>query len=218
MRSIENIRATLSEMGNFSHTTDKFQNDLLHHARAFASHGNCLIEVGCYRGGLTSQFAWLAKQLGQHLHVIDIDPGYLYVAKESVQATSDDSNVSFHLCDFATFIQGEGRDINPSFALIDGDHYYNGVVADIKALLSMPIRPYGVAFHDYSLRHADPELSEIRVDLALKDTLGPDFPHTKIGEVSREGGPLRTKPGNDNSHFHELAVSEGVLIEFRSLK
>ena len=217
MDQIQEIRQQLSKLGNFSHTTDKFQNDLLHHARAYSTEGNCLIEVGCYRGGLTAQFAWLGKQLGQHVHVIDIDPGYLQVARESVQETTDESNVTFHLCDFATFIKGDGRGINPSFALIDGDHYYKGVVADITALLSMQTRPAGVAFHDFSLRYADPELSQIRVDLALKDTLGHDFPHTPIGELSRQGGPLRTKPGADNSHFHQEGFSEGVLVEFRKL-
>ncbi|ANN79909.1 class I SAM-dependent methyltransferase [Bordetella flabilis] len=217
MGSINTVRKTLNEMGNHSHTTQKFQDDLLDYISAYATQGDCLIEVGCFRGGLTAQFAWLGKQLGQHVHVIDIDPGYMQIAGEAIEATSDTSNVSFHLCDFTTFVNGEGRDIRPSFALIDGDHYYDGVVADIKALLSMKTRPAGVAFHDFSLRYADPDLSKIRVDLALTDTLGKDFPHRKLGEISREGGPLRTKPQDDNSHYHEVGYSEGVLVEFRKL-
>lgn len=214
---IDTVRETLNRMGNHSHTTEKFQNDLLRYADLFSSQGTSLIEVGCFRGGLTAQFAWVGKQLGQHLHVIDIDAGYLQVAREAVLATTDASNVSFHLCDLATFIRDEGSEIRPSFALIDGDHFYKGVVADIRALLSMSIRPYGVAFHDYSLRYGDPALAEVRVDRALKDTLGHDFPHVKIGELSRLGGPLRTSPQGSDTHFHEIDCSEGVLVEFRSL-
>jgi hypothetical protein len=101
--------------------------------------------------------------------------------------------------------------------LIDGDHFYKGVVADIRALLAMRTRPFGVAFHGYSLRYANPEGAEIRVDRALHDTLGQNFPHLKIGETSRPGGPLQTAPRPDDPHYHEIGCSEGVLIEFRSL-
>jgi SAM-dependent methyltransferase len=214
--TLTSIRATLAAMGNHSHTTEKFQSDLMDYARAYSKEGDCLIEVGCFRGGLTAQFAAIGKELGQHLHVVDIDPGYLEVARQSVQSTTGDDNVSFHLCDLATFAQGAGKGIRVSLALIDGDHYYNGVVADVRALLAMVPRPYGVAFHDYSLRYAIPEGKDIRVDRAIHDTLGRDFPHVRIGEISRIGGPLRHEPREDG-HFHEVGVSEGVLVEFRKL-
>jgi hypothetical protein len=218
MQSLDAIRRRLVARGNHSHTTDKFQNDLMHYADTFASHGDTIIEVGCFRGGLTAQFAWIGKRLGQHVHVIDIDAGYLEIARQSVEATTDISNVSFHLCDLATFSQGVGRDVRSSLTLIDGDHFYTGVVADVRALLAMRTRPFSVAFHDYSLRYSSPEGADIRVDRALHDTLGPDFPHIRIGEVSRPDGPLRHAPENgDDRHFHEPGVSEGVLIEFRCL-
>ena len=217
MLNLADARQKLLAMGNHSHTTDRFQDDLLHYADVFAPQGDALIEVGCFRGGLTAQFALVGKRLGQHLHVVDIDPGYLNVARESVEAVADAEHVTFHLCDFTTFTQGVGRDVRSSLTLIDGDHYYNGVVADIRALLAMPTRPFGVAFHDYSLRYASPELSEIRVDRALHDTLGADFPHVPIGEVSRPGGPLRTRPLGQDTHFHQEGCSEGVLVEFRNL-
>ncbi|MDB5415458.1 MAG: hypothetical protein JWR10_3793 [Rubritepida sp.] len=217
MLSLLAAREKLRELGNHSHTTEKFQNDLVHYAEAFASQGNSLIEVGCFRGGLTAQLALIGKRLGQHLHVVDIDAGYLEVARQSVKAISGTRNVTFHLCDFATFTKRAGRKVRSSLTLIDGDHYYKGVVADIRALLAMPIRPFGVAFHDYSLRYASPELSEIRVDRALHDTLGEDFPHIPIGEMSRPGGPLQMNPAGKDVHFHQEGCSEGVLIEFRNL-
>ncbi|ODT05569.1 MAG: hypothetical protein ABS58_15105 [Mesorhizobium sp. SCN 65-20] len=215
-QTLEQIRSTLAAMGNHSHTTEKFQNDLMKAARSYAGEGNILVEVGCFRGGLTAQFAAIGKELNQHLHVIDIDPGYMEVARQSVEATTGTENVTFHLCDLATFAQKAGKGANISLALIDGDHFYNGVVADIRALLSMKPKPYGVAFHDYSLRYATPEGKDIRVDRAIRDTLGHDFPHVQIGEISRPGGPLRTEPGQDG-HFHEVGASEGVLVELRNL-
>lgn len=214
---LDGVRRTLSAMGNHSHTTDRFQQDLRRCIESFAGHGDCLIEVGCYRGGMTAQFAWLGRRLGQHVHVVDIDPGYLEVARQSVEATSELGHVSFHLCDFAAFARDAGAGIRPSFALIDGDHRYDGVVADIRALQAMPTPPHGVAFHDYSLRYASEELADVRVDRALHDTLGEDVPHLPLGEVSRAGGPLRTAPRGADRHFHALGFSEGVLLEFRNL-
>src|SRR4051812_44813381 len=152
--TLASIRSKLAGMGNHSHTTDKFQNDLMGYAYRFAGEGDSLIEVGCFRGGLTAQFAEVGKQLNKHVHVIDIDPGYLEVAKQSAEATSGTENVSFHLCNLPAFVEGIGKGVNVSLALIDGDHSYDGVVADLRALLSMAPRPFAVAFHDFSLRYA----------------------------------------------------------------
>lgn len=209
-------RATLSAMGNYSHTTNKFQDDLMSYAEDFADQGDCIIEVGCFRGGLTAQFALIGKRLGLHVHVIDIDSGHLEITRQSVAATSGAENVSFHLCDLDTFVKGPGADVRPSLALIDGDHSYRGVVTDIRSLLAMRTRPYGVAFHDYSLRWADDSV-EIGVNRAIHDMLGSDFPHVPIGEISREGGALQTSPRDGDQHYHEIGHSEGVMVEFRKL-
>jgi hypothetical protein len=207
----------LQAVGNHSHTSRKFQDDLIHHANAFAAHGNCLIEVGCYRGGLTAQFAAVAAALGQEVHVIDIDEHYLEVARGSVQTTVGTENVTFHLCDLTTFAAKATKEIRPSLVLIDGDNRYAGVIADIRALFAMPARPFAAAFHDFSLRHATPDLADVRVDLALKDTLGKRFPHTPIGELARAGGFLTITPGDDG-HYHETGYPEGVLVKCARLK
>jgi hypothetical protein len=209
---IEAVRDKLVEIGNYSHTSTKFQDDLINCARAFAGQGNCLIEVGCFRGGLTAQFAAIAQVLGQEVHVIDIDAGYLEVAQQSVQTTVGATNVAFHLSDFAAFAARADERIRASLVLIDGDHRYAGVVADIHALFAMPVRPFAAAFHDFSLRYATPTLADVRVDRALSDSLGEGFPHTPIGEVARPGGFLTVTPGEDG-HYHELDCPEGVLVE-----
>jgi hypothetical protein len=213
---IQSIRAALLTSGNHSHTSPKFQDDLLMYAEAFSANGNCLIEVGCFRGGMTVQFASLAQRLKQHVHVIDIDQGYLDLTKQLVETMVGASNVTFHLCDLSTFVHGAGRDTRPTLILIDGDHRYDGVVADIRALYAMRTPPFAVAFHDFSLRYATVEGADVRVDRALRNTLGTDFPHIPIGEVSRIGGFLRTDPGADG-HYHEIGCPEGVLVEFREM-
>lgn len=205
------LRDQIQADGNFSNTTMAFQDDLLRYGEEFASRGNCFIEVGCLRGGMTAQLAALARDLGQKVHAIDIDPGFLSVARDTVAATVGEGHAEFHHMDFTRFVAEAGPEIRPSLVLIDGDHFYDGVVADIVALFAMKSVPYAAAFHDYSLRYSHPEGAGVRVDLALHDTLGRGFEHVPLGEVARDGGALRTIPGPDH-HFHELGKSEGVLI------
>lgn len=214
-QELERIRALLDAEGNHSHTSRKFQDDLLFYAKEFATCGNCLIEVGCFKGGLTAQLAYVARELGQRLEVIDIDSGYLEVARAAVKLAGK-VPVNFNHCDFSTFAAEAGSQVQPTLILIDGDHRYDGVTADIRALYDMRSRPFSAAFHDFSLRYTTEELSSVRVDRALVDAFGQNFQHNKIGEIAGAGQSLRTIPGEDG-HYHQAGYSEGVLVECRSL-
>jgi Methyltransferase domain len=212
------IRKALADTECHSHTSLKFQNDVLSFIETNITLGNSLIEVGCYRGGFSTQLAYMANRHGKSVHIIDIDPHYLDQAKSSiVDHVGFTNTVQYHLMDFpafaATIIGGK---IEPILVLVDGDHRYDAVVADIKALYTLENRPIGAAFHDYSLRYPAPEQADVRVDLAIMDMLGKDFVHEQIGEIAREGGPLRIYPEEaSHFHFHEVGYSEGVLIEPR---
>lgn len=210
-QQIEKIRFALTTQGSHSHTSQEFQDDLLFYAHKFAGHGNCLIEVGCFRGGMTAQFAYVARKFGQGLEVIDINADYLKLAREAVSLAGSDTLVNYHHCDLAAFVATSGSQIRPTLVLIDGDHRYDGVSADIRALYKMKTRPFAAAFHDFSLRYITPELASVRVDKALVDAFGPDFPHVKIGEIAGIGKTLRTVPSADG-HYHEIGKPEGVLI------
>ena len=209
---ISTIRRQIADLDRRSASSETFQDDLIRFGREFAQRGNCLIEVGCYHGGMTAQFAALACELGQKVHVVDIDSHYLSVARDTVERLSLSDYAVFHQMNFQTFAETAESGCHAILVLIDGDHFYNGVVADIRALYSFRHLPYAAAFHDYSLRYANPEGADIRVDRALHDILGIDFKRVPIGELSREGGTLRTAPGDDH-HFHELGQYEGVMIK-----
>jgi Methyltransferase domain len=213
---LDRIRARLAAEGNHSHTTLKFQDDLLFFANKFAAHGNCVIEVGCWRGGMSAQLAYLARKLGQRFEIIDIDANNLEYARAAVEMAGSSDSVGFHHSDFQSFVATADPKIRPTLVFIDADHRYDAVVADIRTLYSMSSRPYSAAFHDFSLRYSTPELADVRVDLALLHAFGQDFQHIKIGTIAVPGGALRIAPEADG-YYHELGYSEGVLIECQTM-
>jgi hypothetical protein len=213
---LERIRARLIAEKNFSHTSEKFQDDLLFFASKFAAHGNTMIEVGCWKGGLSAQFAYLARKLGQRFVVIDTEADCLEHARAAVEMAGGSDSTRFHHGDFQSFVATVDPEIRPTLVLIDADHRYDAVVSDIRTLYSMPSRPYSAAFHDCSLRISTPELSNVRVDLALHHAFGEDFEHVEIGEIAGMGKYLRVTPAADG-HYHERGCSEGALIHCQTI-
>lgn len=211
MDGLETIRSRLAADGNHSHTSRKFQDDILSFAAANADKGNCIIEVGCWRGGLSAQLAHVAPTLGQRFVVVDLYEEALNHARAAVEMAG--AKADFHLGDFKSYVDTIDSGTKPTLVFIDADHRYDAVAADIRILYSMPTLPFAAAFHDYSLRylHSNAEMASVRVDLALKDALGPDFPHFKIGETIKPGGWIATSPAADG-HYHEIGCPEGVLI------
>src|SRR4029450_11327618 len=110
------------------------------------------------RGGLPPPLALVCRRLGKTLDVIYVDEQYGGITKGSVQAVTDDSHVRYYLGTFPQFVaEGRCRE-QVILTLIDADHRYDGVHRDITALYAMTPVPYGVAFHDFSLRYVTAEL------------------------------------------------------------
>lgn len=207
---IVRIREELVKMDQASHTSLKFQNDLLTFIEKNHAKGQSLIEVGCYKGGLTAQIAYAAKKFGLSFDVIDIDHAFINISANAIERVGLTGYVNFHAMDLASFVKNSPNYGTPALVFVDGDHQYDGVVADIRAIKAFPKTPYACAFHDFSLRYADGNLANVRVDLALYDEFGSDAPLVPIGEIAGDG-QLRTQPGEDR-HFHEIGKSEGVII------
>ncbi len=206
------IRKKMAEIGSTSHTSIKFQDDLLRWIAEAAPHGESIIEVGCYKGGLTSQIAYAAKQLGLVFDVIDIDHHYLNVAAAAVAAVGLQDYARFHAMDLASFVEKTGGQGKVALVFVDGEHRYHGVVADCRAIKTFSAIPHAAVFHDYSLRYADGELSDVRVDLGIKDEFGDSVRLVPIGELAgAPGSSLRTQPGEDR-HYHQIDTSEGVVV------
>jgi hypothetical protein len=210
-QTLAQIRRTLTQIERSSDTSAKFQDDLLGFIEQNHFNGFSVVEVGCYVGGLTAQLAFVAKKFNLEFDVIDIDPGYLNVAANTVDRVGLTECVRFHAIDLTSFVRNSPGYGKPTLVFVDADHRYDGVVTDIRAIKSFASRPYACAFHDFSLRYADGPLTDVRVDCAIMDEFGPGAPLTFIGEIAGQGTTLRTEPGADR-HFHEHGQSEGVLI------
>lgn len=207
------IREEIDAIGRFSHTSKKFQGDLLSFVEDNYERGTCLIEVGCFHGGLTVQLAHVAQKLGLLFDVVDISDQYLEIARDTASLFSLDGKIGFHKTTLTKFVSEERP--KPVLVFVDGDHRYEGVVADIRAIKGMVERPFACAFHDFSLRYADDSLSDVRVDKAILDEFGHDAPLRHIGEIAG-AGQLRTSPGEDR-HYHEFEQPEGVIVVLEGL-
>lgn len=208
--NLANLRQAIDQIDRSSHTSIKFQDDLIGFIISNKDRGGGIIEVGCYHGGLTAQLAYVAKETGLPFDVIDIDHHYLTVAADTVERVGLKGVASFHAMDLPTFLRNKTFTTSPLLVFVDGDHRYAGVVTDIRAIRTIRPAPFACAFHDFSLRYADGPLTDVRVDRAILDEFGSSVVLNPIGEIAG-AGKLRTVPAEDR-HFHETGKPEGVLI------
>jgi SAM-dependent methyltransferase len=211
---IGEIRAKLHAQGRHSWTTATFQNQLLSFIQLNAHRGDFVIEVGCARGGLTAQLAYLTDGLGKALYAVDVDQTMLDQAAQAVRESTGTIPDSTHFFrgDLRSFLSRPRMSDRCILAFIDGDHRYDGVIRDIRALVDSRLaRPLSIAFHDFSLRYDDESLADVRVDRAIRDALR-DETLMPIGELSGLSS-LVTEPSSETLRaYYERGGSEGVLV------
>jgi hypothetical protein len=220
MQTLDNLRLAIQESGNWSHTSIKYQNDVAKVLTEIFDNGDCVIEVGCYKGGLTAQLSFLLQQSNKPLIVIDIDSEMIRTTKELLGVHTLERNVEFFTGTLQQFIDKQLGDRKPSLIVIDGDHRYTGVIADIKAVESMKNKPGAIIFHDYSLRYTkNSGLTDVLVDRAIHDSWGDKIKVNLIGEKPEKGGLLNLKenPG-PSGHYFDEGGSEGALIYWHDIK
>jgi hypothetical protein len=210
---IDHIRSKLHAAGCQSWTSTTFQNQILSFVDLNAARGDYVIEIGCYRGGLTSQLSYLTSKLGKDLYVVDIDQTMLDNAAQAVRDSTGGIPESTHFFRgrLKDFLIQPGRSDRCLLAFVDGDHRYSGVIRDIRALVHGRLsRPLSIAFHDYALRH-DAALSDVRVDRAIRDTF-PDEVLTPLGDLAGLS-PLPTEPSSATKRaYYDKGGAEGVLV------
>ncbi len=97
-------------------------------------------------------------------------------------------------------------------AFLDGDHRYEGVTGDIRALvLSRLARPLSIAFHDYSLRSKDASLPDILVDKAIRDVLGHEVV-VPLGELAGLSSLVTEPSAETYQSYYDKGGVEGVLV------
>jgi Methyltransferase domain len=211
---IAEIRGKLHASGCYSWTSATFQNQLLSFIDLNAHRGDFVIEVGCARGGLTSQLSDLTNALEKELYVVDINQSMLDQAAASVRESTGSipNSTRFFRGNLKSFLARPRRSRRCILALIDGDHRYDGVAADIRALvLSRLARPLSIAFHDYALRSKDESLPDIRVDKAIRDVLGAEI-LIPLGELAGLSSLVTEPSAESHQAYYDKGGSEGVLV------
>ena len=181
-----------------------------------AGHAGGVVEVGCYLGGLTAQLAYACKVLGRPLFVIDINWSYLAKTAAALDQLGSPGPVTFFHGDLRSFCATMQIKPAPFLFVIDGDHRYSGVVSDLWSILtSYPDARYGV-FHDFSLRYDKASHQDVRVDRALMDTLGLDFPIHAFGKMAAPDSGFHLSPSPRDGHYHQEGQPEAALIDVRA--
>lgn len=204
------IRKVSQEMGCFSWTSQEYQDDILNYLIEKHGRGGGIIEVGCYKGGLSALLAFLCREYNLPFYTIDIDESSVKSTRNLLSALELLDGVVTHHGTLASFVKFENINVRPSLVILDGDHRYDAVVDDIANVYRLGKLPYAAAFHDFSLRH--PTSGE-KVNSAVKDCLG-DIPVRHIGARMDGRGKHPTKKNpSDDGHWWEVPGSEGAIVE-----
>jgi Methyltransferase domain len=211
---IGEIRSNLYANACHSWTSVTFQNQLLSFVELNAERGDFVIEVGCARGGMTSQLAFLTSELGKALYVVDVDQSMLDHAARAVKESTGSIPDSTHFFrgSLKSFLSQPRISDRCILAFIDGDHRYDGVIQDIRALLKGHLaRPLSIAFHDFSLRYDLESLANVRVDDAVRDALKNEV-LLPLGELSGLSSLTREPTSASQQAYYYNGGSEGVLV------
>jgi hypothetical protein len=130
--------------------------------------------------------------------------------KESTGSLPDSTH--FFQGDLGSFLSQTTTSDRCILVFIDGDHTYDGVLKDIRAILQSRLaRPLSIAFHDFALRYADDVAPNVRVDDAIFDALGNET-LMPMGDLSGLSS-LHCEPSSETfqSYIYK-GGSEGVLI------
>jgi len=210
---VNDIRQRGAEEKHGSQTTPAYQDDVL---RILESGGmdqpGDVIEVGCFLGGLTAQLAYACSVLNKTLHVVDVNVNYLAGAMHHLEGLGVSRNVVYFLGTLDSYLS-RTRFNDPLFlVVVDGDHSYEGVLADIKSVLKYQPVTRNLIFHDYSLRYNTPDMQHVRVDKAIIDAFDGVRDIRPVGSLACAEGPLKIVP-QPNGHYHEEGFHEGAHVE-----
>ena len=148
---LNKMRALLLKVGSKSSTSTTYQDAIARFVFENGQKGGAIIEVGCYKGGLTAQLAFMAKVTGSHLYTIDIAPEWISHTQDLLGKFNLNTHTTYYCGTFDSFADNTLFHERPLILIIDGDHRYEFVLEDIKSIYKLKKIPYGVAFHDFSL-------------------------------------------------------------------
>jgi hypothetical protein len=195
----------------FSWTSEQYQNDVVRFLVDHQQAGRGIIEVGCFRGGLSAQLAYVCQHYRWPFYTMDVDPAAVKGTSQLLNRLNLGSHSVVFQGSLRQFVAKTSLHQRPVAIIIDGDHDYEAVVNDIQSVYQLNHLPVGAAFHDYSLRH--PTTDE-RVSDAIRDQFGEDVRVGKIGtQFNNQGGYPTKLSANPDGHYWETPGSEGAIVE-----
>jgi hypothetical protein len=194
-----------------SWTSLQYQDDLMQFLVDNRQAGSGVIEVGCFRGGLSVQLAAICKHYRWPFYTIDVDESSVKNTSRQLKRLNLDSHSVVFQGSLQQFVARTSLHQRPVAIIIDGDHHYDAVRKDIQSVYQLNHLPFAAAFHDFSLRH--PTTGE-RVDDAIHDCFGDEVRVRKIGrQFSNQGDyPTERSPG-PSGHYWETPGSEGAIVQ-----
>jgi hypothetical protein len=210
MNGFAQLRRILTAENCASYSSIKYQDDVLRFIVENADKGGDIIEVGCYKGGMTAQLAVMANKFHRRFYVVDTSMAWRDHTEKLLERLGVlGPTIFFHIGRLISLVT------SPTFLIIlDADHRYDAVMADIAAIKK--IQPYAVAFHDFSLRHVSDVYG---VDRAIYDSFGPEVELVKIGDTTDKLNspkvpyrPSEQEPHPDNGWYWEENGVEGVIL------
>lgn len=219
---IDYIRNTLSRLGNHSWTTLKFQNDIIKLALCTSMHPGSIIEIGIFKGGITSQLAYICNLINKNLYSIDIDKDSINAAHSNLEKLNIPfSYVSLFKGTINEFVKKFPLESPPSFVIIDSLHTYKGVMNDLSVIISTFPNCGIIALHDYGLSY-NPEFSKqqdsgifVDVKSAVHTILSETVPVVPIGEYGKAINVVNITKTSSLDIFQNIFLEEypeGICI------
>src|SRR5262245_55442286 len=133
-RELEHIREVCKEGGCFSWTSREYQFDVLNFVYENHANGVGLIEVGCYKGGLSALFAFLCQRFEWPFYTMDIDPTAIESTKGILSRLGLAQHSTVHHGTLSSFVSTVAVRDRAVLVNLDGDHAYPAVINDIESV------------------------------------------------------------------------------------
>lgn len=122
---IKKIRSYCEQEGKISWTSREYQEAIHAVLMDEALSPGSVVEVGCYKGGLSVQLAYFCNLLNKKFTFIDIDQNYLNSTGMLLKDLGVDKNTKAFLGSFSDYMSNHGVEEPISLAVIDGNHDYD---------------------------------------------------------------------------------------------
>ena len=216
--SLEAVRGLLAERGSHSHTSDRYQADVLENVINCLGAGDCVIELGIFKGGLSCQLAYVLESTGRELILIDVGQQYIEGTRKLIEDLGLQTNIRYFTGTMQQFM-AQHADVRPAIIIVDANHAYASVSDDIRTIKRMKYQPAAVVFHDASLRYARSQKAvSVRVDQAVADhylRYGYEYLEIGVSGADDDKGLQRIMGVSaewGDHHYHDRRCSEGILV------